>query len=263
MGKTLDLLAIILPLLLIVIGFMRVTGKKNTGTTARTRTLNSFTMLIAVLLLLLGGIRYLFPVGSGSSKSDEPKPEPISVSKHSDSFNAAFSNLLDAYYSMNEGFVNWDTNAIATHSVSVKQALDKINLDELKKDSSPIYLTALEPLENSKGNITTIMQEPDLQKKRETLNTLSENLRNLVLIVKYDKDIVYWQECPMAFNDEIPGYWLSKNEEIRNPYLGTKHPKYKATMLECGESKGPIVKDLPQEQSSAPASSNDNSTPHH
>jgi hypothetical protein len=122
--------------------------------------------------------------------------------------------------------------------------LEDIKLDELKKDSV-IYLTALDPLSNAKANIASIIQEADLQKKREHLNNLSDNLRNLVLIVKYDKDIVYWQECPMAFNDEIPGYWLSRNKEIRNPYLGTKHPKYKATMLDCGESKGAIVKDLP------------------
>ena len=155
--------------------------------------------------------------------------------------------MLDAYYSMNEGFVNADMTVISTQSNTLKQTLEDIKLDELKKDSV-IYLTALDPLSNAKANINSIIQEQDLQKKREHLNSLSENLRNLVLIVKYDKDIVYWQECPMAFNDEIPGYWLSKNEAIRNPYLGTKHPKYKATMLECGESKGPIVKDLPEPQ---------------
>ncbi len=243
MKKIVDILGILLPVILIIIGFLRVTGKKSpTTTSSRTTWLNSFTMIIAILLLLVGGVRYIFFSNGGGSGSGEPKPDPIAVSKHSDTFNQSFETMLDAYYNMNEGFVNWDTMAVNTQSVALQQALENLKIDELKVDTI-IYLTALEPLGNAKSNIGTIIASPGLEKKRETLNMLSDNLRNLVLIVRYDKQQVYWQECPMAFNDEIPGYWLSKNEEIRNPYLGLHHPKYKATMLKCGESRGVIVKD--------------------
>jgi len=250
MKKIIDILGIVLPVLLIIIGFMRVTGKKApAGSSSRIRLLNSFTMIIAVILLLIGGIRYLFFSNGSSSGSNDPKPEPVAVSKHSDAFNQSFGKMLDAYFNMTEAFVNWDTAGVSTHSQSLKTALDNVNLAELKKDSAThpddylIYQTALDPLANAKSNINSIIESPALDKKRENLNMLSDNLRNLVLIIKYDKELVYWQECPMAFNDEIPGYWLSRNEEIRNPYLGTKHPKYKATMLACGESRGTIVKD--------------------
>lgn len=242
MKKILDILGIALPVLLIIIGFMRVTGKKtSSGDLPRKRMLNSFTMIIAILLLLVGGLRYTFFGESSHSGSHEPKPEPIAVSKHSDVFNQSFDQVLDAYYKMNEGFVNWDTVAIDKYSQELKGALTNLKIDELKQDSM-IYLTALDPLDNARRNLDLIIQQPDLSKKRESLNTLSDNLRNLVLTVRYDKQEVYWQECPMAFNDEIPGFWLSPNKDIRNPYLGMHHPKYKATMLECGESKGVIVK---------------------
>jgi hypothetical protein len=55
--------------------------------------------------------------------------------------------------------------------------------------------------------------------------------------VRYDESTIYLQECPMAFNDTDPGLWLSKTSDIRNPYLGVQHPKYKSGMLECGETK--------------------------
>jgi hypothetical protein len=38
----------------------------------------------------------------------------------------------------------------------------------------------------------------------------------------------------MAFNDEEEAYWISKTADVVNPYLGTLHPLYKATMLNCG-----------------------------
>lgn len=242
MKKVLDILGIVLPVLLIIIGFMRVTGNKGSAnSTSRTRMLNSFTMILAVLLLLVGGIRFVFFGDGAKSSNNGPDPEPIAVSAHSDVFNKSFEAVLDAYYQMNEGFVNWDTTVISQQSLALKSALDNFQIDELKKDTI-IHLSAIDPLANAKMNVDLLIQAPELEKKREALNSLSENLRNLLLVTKYDQQVVYWQVCPMAFNDEIPGFWLSKNEEIRNPYLGKHHPKYRATMLECGESKGVIVK---------------------
>ena len=34
-----------------------------------------------------------------------------------------------------------------------------------------------------------------------------------------------------------PGNWLSKTSDVRNPYLGTQHPKYKDGMIGCGGPK--------------------------
>ena len=58
---------------------------------------------------------------------------------------------------------------------------------------------------------------------------------NLVRTVRYNAEVVYYQHCPMAFNDQDEAYWLSNNNEVVNPYLGKSHPKYKASMLHCGD----------------------------
>ena len=39
----------------------------------------------------------------------------------------------------------------------------------------------------------------------------------------------------MAFKDSLEGYWLSNSSKVVNPYLGNKHPRYGAKMIECGE----------------------------
>ena len=81
------------------------------------------------------------------------------------------------------------------------------------------------------------MESPDLTAKRRALNTISDHLYNFLRVVKYGQKKVYWQECPMAFNDTESGFWLSDSAAIRNPYLGMHDPKYGSGMLRCGETR--------------------------
>ena len=79
MKKIIDIIAIVLPALIILVGILRLFVKK-------TKAINGLIMLFAILLLLAGLIRYyVFP--DNSSGSSGPKPPPLTVSKHSDSFN--------------------------------------------------------------------------------------------------------------------------------------------------------------------------------
>jgi hypothetical protein len=242
MKTIVNALAIGLPVLLIVIGFLRPANGENPG---RTKTLNGLTMFAAVVLLLVGVIRFLFPLGDGVARpADRDKPLPIAVSRHSDIFNNSLETALRAYYGMTEAFVNWDTPAINRTAASLETAIDSIQINELKKDTTrdadKIYLTAVDFISNAKNEVANLLQQPLIDKKRIALNELTDNLRNLLITVKYDKQKIFYQECPMAFDDDIPGYWLSTTSNVRNPYLGTKHPKYQATMLNCGKPKDSI-----------------------
>ncbi|MBK6264099.1 DUF3347 domain-containing protein [Marivirga sp. S37H4] len=69
----------------------------------------------------------------------------------------------------------------------------------------------------------------NLDHQRTRFNTLSENVYTLVNSTKANQKILYRQYCPMAFDNE-GAYWLSAEEEIRNPYFGDK-------MLKCGSVK--------------------------
>ena len=86
--------------------------------------------------------------------------------------------------------------------------------------------------------------DTSLYEKREALNTLSDNLFNLLRIVKYDVAKVYYHECPMALNNyESSAFWLSTNgdnKSRRNPYLGLHDPKYGKAMLACGSTRDSI-----------------------
>lgn len=232
MKKAIDLLSIILPALIIILGVVRIFVKNTKG-------VNGLTIFFAILLLLGGLIRFFVFGSGGGTNNSGPKPPPLAVSKHSDEFNSSVEKLLESYYKMTEGFVNWDTSAINTSGNELKAALDNLKLDEIKKDTL-IYETALDPYRNAVRELSAILADPSLAEKRGSLNILSDHIRNLLVIVQYDRAKVYWQECPMAFDEDKPGNWLSKTKEVRNPYLGTKDPKYGDKMLDCGGPKDTI-----------------------
>lgn len=243
MKKLLDILAIVIPIVLLLLPLLKriIFGKakKIENIISRHPFIIRFTgTFLIVALLLIGILRYIF-YNDGSSSNHGPKPEPLGVSKHSSAFNESLQNVLNAYYEMTDAFASDDTTAIRASASLVKDALDNFNVDELKKDSV-IYLTALDPVSNSKAELESIILDPSLQEKRGSLNILSDNLRNLLVVVKYDLSKVYWQECDEAFGDGKPGNWLSRKTESRNPYrLKNDKP--------CGAPKDTInymVKDL-------------------
>lgn len=202
--------------------------------------------ILGILILLFIGYIWFFYFRGKKNVHEGPKPVPMAVGKHSQAFNQNVDSILIAYYAMTEGFVNWDTTVVNKNAAAVKMALENFRLDELQndtaKDAQAIYATSLDFLANSKNEATNIYQNPLIDKKREGLNSLTDNLRNLLVTIHFDGQKIYYLESPTAFNEAYPGYWLSPKEEIRNPYFGNKDPKHKDEMLGNGNSKGLVVK---------------------
>lgn len=196
-------------------------------------------ILLPLLLIAAAVIVWFMFFNKKKSTVVDEKLQPIAVSKHSDTFNKSLEPLMGAYYAMTEGFVNWDTVAVAKAAGELKEALDSLKLSELQKDTV-IYESAMGSWDNIKNELAGLTEDPTIEKKRESFNMVSQNLYDFLRIIRYDAAKVYFQECPMAFGDDKPGNWLSKTAEVRNPYLGTKDPKYNAGMLNCGGPKDTI-----------------------
>jgi hypothetical protein len=176
-------------------------------------------------------------------KADEPPPVAMQVSQHSESFNQYMTQMMNAYFEMTEAFVNWDTLAVNQKSTLLKSAIDSLKLEEMKKDTA-IYPTVESQWGNLKAEISGLVADASLGEKREALNSLSQNLFDLLRIVKYDAAKVYYQECPMALNNyNASAFWLSTSgrlEDRRNPYLGLYDPEYGKGMLKCGSTKDSV-----------------------
>ena len=193
---------------------------------------------IFLFLLLAGvGIIVWLYVSRPGKKQPESKPQAIAVSKHSEGFNQAVSGVLTGYNNIVENFVNWDSAAASATAAKLVADLEKLPLEDLKKDSSAIYETAAMFIENAKGNAQTIATEKGIRPQREAFHSLTDNMYQFLNTVRYDREKLYLQECPMAFDDTKAAQWLSEKEQIRNPYLGLHHPTYGKGILSCGETK--------------------------
>ena len=194
--------------------------------------MKKFFPVLLILILALAGIWLVFFKGKKET-GPEDRQQPVSVSKHSDVFNVSAQKMINSYYDLTEGFVVWDTNTVNKYALELKANLDSLRLDQLQKDTV-IYQTATGVLGNAKSEVDGLLKDGSLDEKRLALNSLTQYIYDLLRTIRYDQSKIYFQECPMAFGEDQPGNWLSKTAAVRNPYLGTQHPKFKDGMVNCG-----------------------------
>src|SRR5580765_2496370 len=130
-------------------------------------------LVYAVLLIAIAST--YFGYIKKDDKEKEAKQKALGVSKHSAAFNESIEEVMNAYYSMVEGFVKADTVAVNKRATELKTALENLKMDDLKKDTL-IYETALGSWDNTKNEIQGMLGDETLETKRESLNLFSNEL---------------------------------------------------------------------------------------
>lgn len=184
--------------------------------------------------LAIIGLVLLAACGGSDDKKVEEEPKkdmPLGVSKNSTAFNNQFARFLDAYYHLKDNLVLSNDPQVVTSANLLIASGDSLNLKELKADTSVVEL-AKGNVETITGEAKTLVAAKDIEERRKSFKTISDNMYDLIRTVRYDRSVVYQQFCPMAFNDEGAN-WLSATSDVKNPYFGKK-------MLTCGEVKDSI-----------------------
>ncbi len=172
--------------------------------------------------------------GGDDKKTEANSPQSettaLTQSKNSASFNSSFEQVLNSYYALKDGLVASKDASIASNvDASAKQlqsAADSLKLDELQGDNA-IKETAKSFSQTISSEAAALVGKKNLEEKRSAFKNISDALYTLVRTVRYDRQKMYLQHCPMAFND-TGADWLSRTSDIKNPYFGSK-------MLTCGE----------------------------
>lgn len=149
------------------------------------------------------------------------------TNSYSAAFNEQVTNTLNAYYNLKDAFVASDTAKANTAGIQLKMLLDSLKLDEVNTVDSLGYQSIVGRPGDVASEITGMLGEKDLEKKRESFEMISNAFYDMMRVIKPAGATIYYQYCPMAFNDK-GAYWLSNKDSIRNPYFGKK-------MLTCGE----------------------------
>ncbi len=193
-------------------------------------------VVVVILLLVAFGVYKLFFAKAPATGPGEPRQQALSISKNSAVFNESFEKLLNKYFSLKEALIEYDTAKANAAAKDLVVLADSLKTDEIKGDSTGDINKIADNLAGTiSGSSKGLIGEQDLIKKKREFQMISEALYNLVRTVKYDRQKLYHQHCPMAFNDEEEAWWISNSNKIENPYLGKHHPKYKGTMIGCGD----------------------------
>lgn len=197
-------------------------------------------MAIVFLIIVILAAWFLFFKTDKSTTATDESDTTTAIPKHSDQFNQNIASAMNAYMDMKNAFVDGDTAEIKGQTAKFIAATDHINLAEIQKSDSSIYMAATQNISDIKANASPILQENDLSEMRHDFSMVSENLYPFLKSIGYEGQKLYWQNCPMAFGEDKPANWLSNTSEILNPYLGKNHPEFKSAMLHCGETMDSI-----------------------
>jgi hypothetical protein len=159
-------------------------------------------------------------------------------SKNSDSFNMAFDSVLLNYDSLRNAFINWDTSATNRYAALLQTALISVPYEQIKDEAAATKANSI--AQNAADGLQTLINIDSINNKRRFFYTVSESVYHLIKTTGYDKVVIYHKKCPMAFNGDHEGWWISQTKKIDNPYFGKYHPKYKNAMLECGSVEDSI-----------------------
>ena len=160
--------------------------------------------------------------GEGEDEHDFARP-PSYQDEVTDAFRAQLTEVVEAYLEVRDAFVASDEEAARAHLAGVDEALDAVDMMELEGDAHDAWMEDLEAMQSHLGHID----------HAETIDELRAEFSTISQILAYSAEQfgidgpLYRKFCPMAF-DEDGAYWLSRDDEIQNPYL----PE---TMLTCGE----------------------------
>lgn len=198
--------------------------------------------LFAILLLALVvfGI-YWFYFRDRPHVEKAPKMAPMAVKRHSANFNSSVDKLVAAYLEMKNAFVEDDTARVKQNASQFIGLLDSLPLTELKTDTAGIFETVQANVNDIRANTQSLIAQTKISEMRRDFSMVTEMMYpSFFKAINYEGENLYLQNCPMAFGEDQAANWISNSTEIINPYLGRKHPEYKATMLHCGEVKDTI-----------------------
>ena len=132
--------------------------------------------------------------------------------------------VYNAYFELKDALVASDSKVVSEKANELLSSIDKVDMKSLKMDVHMVWMNVLKPL---KEDAKVIASSNDIEEQRKQFISLSYNMYKIIKIEK-SETTVYYQHCPMA-NKGKGANWLSKENEVKNPYYGSK-------MLKCGKT---------------------------
>ncbi|HYC84417.1 MAG TPA: DUF3347 domain-containing protein, partial [Chryseosolibacter sp.] len=157
---------------------------------------------------------------SGTADAGEPQFQVDAA------FQQQLAGVFASYVELKDAFVASDAAAVKEKAGQTSEALEKVDMKLVTGAAHNDWMSYQSPMTNS---LNEIREASDIEAQRKSFSVLSDNMYKSIKAFGLGGRQAFYEFCPMAFDNE-GGYWLSDQEQIRNPYFGDK-------MLTCGEVK--------------------------
>jgi hypothetical protein len=141
-----------------------------------------------------------------------------------ETFQKQLGNVFTKYISLKDAFISSDSQKVKEEADATSLAVNNVDMKLLTGAAHNDWMTFVTPMEKA---LKEISASSDIEIQRKGFSTLTDNLYKSIKAFGLGGKEAFYDYCPMAFDNE-GAYWLSDNDEIRNPYFGDK-------MLTCGE----------------------------
>lgn len=157
------------------------------------------------------------PAGSTHQETIPQLKTPAALTKH-------LQSMLDQYLSLKNQLVEGHAVKAKTEAAALLAALEKIPHAGMEAEGH----TFVQQQQNKiKPALQQLQKGTGVEDMRQQFIHVSDGMIALMKAFDVEGKPLYLQFCPMA-NDDKGAYWLSGEDEIRNPYYGD-------AMLSCGE----------------------------
>ena len=135
-------------------------------------------------------------------------------------FQTQLASVFSSYVELKDAFIASDANKVKDEAKGVDEALSKVDMKLVTGAAHNDWMSYLTPIQ---GSLKEIQASTDIEAQRKAFSNLSDNLYKSVKAFGLGGKDAFYDYCPMAFNNE-GAYWLSDQEQIKNPYFGDKMP---------------------------------------
>lgn len=167
--------------------------------------------------------------GSGENMDVTDHSQMKERIKVSNKFQNQLEQVFDDYILLKDALVNDDTKGAQQAGEQINQSLKKVDMKLLSDEKAHNHWMTIQ--KELKSSANAIENSSDIAEQRGHFKHLSAHMISGVQLFGVNQN-VYIQFCPMANNNK-GAYWISLEEEVRNPYYGE-------AMLTCGEVKATL-----------------------
>ncbi len=128
--------------------------------------------------------------------------------------------ILSDYFNLKNALVDDDNDKAKTLGNTLAKSLSSLDQSQYSENQLEKLASIIADATEQSKHIS----EADIVKQREYFKILSKDLTNMVAFTGTENTL-YQQFCPMYDDGSA---WLSKSDNIKNPYYGSK-------MLTCGK----------------------------